>query len=398
MAVPICTAGNLTPCCVLACYSVQQMDSVPLLIKFVQYALRYLCQGHEFVSTYASGTPLTRQVFASSDIDATVGIAMQSPLAEKKRPHNVISQLSTGENTLLSVQQHSPNYLNNLDPSLAMLCLEVNSQPSVHQNLFRPDVKLSRPLSGISPSAVRMSSFGMKQLEGINNQFTTDAQTIATKTYSNRIYPKVHGKLQIAHFDHSHGYQKMPSQDKTEEKPQPLKEDLTVIMANIETFNSLAKMNRVYNDPHFNVNEHGIQLRASTPSSKPLSLLPSLPTVPYGAAVSETTLPESYFQDASTSHSASSFRFDNDINVPRVNAQPLKTCRSPGCQECITMNTTHRPFYCLRHRNSTKYCKFLGCTKCAQGSTRFCISHGGGRRCTFAGCDKGARDKFFCAA
>jgi hypothetical protein len=37
-------------------------------------------------------------------------------------------------------------------------------------------------------------------------------------------------------------------------------------------------------------------------------------------------------------------------------------------------------------------------TKCAQGSTRFCISHGRGRRCTFPGCDKGARDKFFCAA
>ena len=31
-------------------------------------------------------------------------------------------------------------------------------------------------------------------------------------------------------------------------------------------------------------------------------------------------------------------------------------------------------------------------------ATRFCIAHGGGRRCTYLGCDKGARDKFFCAA
>lgn len=43
-------------------------------------------------------------------------------------------------------------------------------------------------------------------------------------------------------------------------------------------------------------------------------------------------------------------------------------------------------------------CEHKGCSKCAQGSTRFCIAHGGGRRCTFPGCDKGARDKFFCAA
>lgn len=39
-----------------------------------------------------------------------------------------------------------------------------------------------------------------------------------------------------------------------------------------------------------------------------------------------------------------------------------------------------------------------GCSKCAQGSTKFCIAHGGGRRCTFEGCTKGARDKFYCAA
>ena len=32
-----------------------------------------------------------------------------------------------------------------------------------------------------------------------------------------------------------------------------------------------------------------------------------------------------------------------------------------------------------------------------QGSTCYCIAHGGGRRCTFPGCGKGARDKFFCA-
>jgi len=47
--------------------------------------------------------------------------------------------------------------------------------------------------------------------------------------------------------------------------------------------------------------------------------------------------------------------------------------------------------------NGSRKCQFEGCTKCAQGSTQFCISHGGGRRCTVEGCTKAARDKLFCA-
>jgi hypothetical protein len=47
---------------------------------------------------------------------------------------------------------------------------------------------------------------------------------------------------------------------------------------------------------------------------------------------------------------------------------------------------------------STKRCEEPGCFKFPQGSTRFCISHGGGRRCTFENCTKGARDRYFCAA
>ena len=47
--------------------------------------------------------------------------------------------------------------------------------------------------------------------------------------------------------------------------------------------------------------------------------------------------------------------------------------------------------------NSRK-CHAQGCSKCAQGATKFCISHGGGKRCTHPNCDRGARDKFFCAA
>ena len=47
---------------------------------------------------------------------------------------------------------------------------------------------------------------------------------------------------------------------------------------------------------------------------------------------------------------------------------------------------------------SSRKCHAQGCLKCAQGATKFCISHGGGKRCTYPNCDRGARDKFFCAA
>ena len=47
---------------------------------------------------------------------------------------------------------------------------------------------------------------------------------------------------------------------------------------------------------------------------------------------------------------------------------------------------------------NSRRCQWSGCSKCAQGATKFCIGHGGGKRCTFPNCHKGARDKFFCAA
>mmetsp|Transcript_43843 Transcript_43843/g.56224 ORF Transcript_43843/g.56224 Transcript_43843/m.56224 type:complete len:745 (+) Transcript_43843:118-2352(+) len=42
-------------------------------------------------------------------------------------------------------------------------------------------------------------------------------------------------------------------------------------------------------------------------------------------------------------------------------------------------------------------CRMDGCEKLAQGSTSFCIAHGGGNRCVYPNCKHGARDKFLCA-
>jgi hypothetical protein len=56
---------------------------------------------------------------------------------------------------------------------------------------------------------------------------------------------------------------------------------------------------------------------------------------------------------------------------------------------------------CKKHgefeQTPSQHLSGAGCNKCAQGSTKLCISHGGGRRCKVLGCLKGARDRNFCA-
>lgn len=78
----------------------------------------------------------------------------------------------------------------------------------------------------------------------------------------------------------------------------------------------------------------------------------------------------------------------------RTYLKKAKICRMHECSSEAAKNTP----YCKQH-SGTRICEYKeGCTKCAQGRTRFCIGHGGGRRCTFSGCNKGARDHRFCAA
>ena len=44
-----------------------------------------------------------------------------------------------------------------------------------------------------------------------------------------------------------------------------------------------------------------------------------------------------------------------------------------------------------RHRQRGKRCEVEDCTKSAQGSTHYCIAHGGGKRCEYEGCTKSAQ-------
>ena len=41
----------------------------------------------------------------------------------------------------------------------------------------------------------------------------------------------------------------------------------------------------------------------------------------------------------------------------------------------------HHSLYCKKHLLGSRKCEFDGCDKCAQGSTKFCIKHGGKQKC-----------------
>lgn len=87
-----------------------------------------------------------------------------------------------------------------------------------------------------------------------------------------------------------------------------------------------------------------------------------------------------------------------DVGMGWSNVLQAACCVVAECgRELADGSSDHCVVHTGQGFGAVRRCLHQGCTKCAQGSTNYCIAHGGGRRCTFPGCVKGARDKFFCA-
>jgi hypothetical protein len=108
-----------------------------------------------------------------------------------------------------------------------------------------------------------------------------------------------------------------------------------------------------------------------------------------GAAVGEVQV-KVEVEDASwvsSAHSSFGPAGDGNVSGSVSTSFPLDLCA----------DSTTDPYAVDLVEKKGRRCQATGCTKCAQGSTSFCIRHGGGRRCTYPDCGKGARDKRYCA-
>lgn len=74
-------------------------------------------------------------------------------------------------------------------------------------------------------------------------------------------------------------------------------------------------------------------------------------------------------------------------SVPqKVPQKRKKTCNVPSCEKYTQGGTK----FCISHGGGRR-CQYKGCGNSANSSTQFCISHGGGKRCNFPGCKTSAR-------
>lgn len=70
-----------------------------------------------------------------------------------------------------------------------------------------------------------------------------------------------------------------------------------------------------------------------------------------------------------------------------------KRCGHTGCPKSAYGSTK----FCIAHGGGER-CEVEGCHKSSQGSTKRCKAHGGGRRCTVRDCPKSAQGSMFCKA
>lgn len=82
-------------------------------------------------------------------------------------------------------------------------------------------------------------------------------------------------------------------------------------------------------------------------------------------------------------------------SLPRQGSTPFciehgggKRCQSEDCTKAALGATR----FCIKHGGG-KRCGVEGCSKSALGSTSFCKLHGGGRKCKAPGCKKLARSR-----
>jgi hypothetical protein len=98
LAVPIFSSGNISPNCVVCCYSLVRAEAVPAVLRFVQQALRLLWTGLDKVEPHQSiGKDMWKDVAPADLGEMAADVEMQQAFFQKKRRRkdSVSSALST---------------------------------------------------------------------------------------------------------------------------------------------------------------------------------------------------------------------------------------------------------------------------------------------------------------
>jgi hypothetical protein len=86
LAVPIFSSGNISPKCVVCCYSLVRAEAVPAVLRFVQQALHLLWTGLDKVEPHQSiGKDIWKDVAPADLGEMAADVEMQQAFLQKKR-------------------------------------------------------------------------------------------------------------------------------------------------------------------------------------------------------------------------------------------------------------------------------------------------------------------------
>lgn len=444
LAVPVFSAKQNLPACVVSCYSLVKSNSVPFVLRFVQQALRLLWEGLDQFEPQNRNVKdnYWRKVNPADLGEMAADLEMQQHFVERKRPHSLIVEgPSEDERTPVLNFKDSRGY-----------APDVVSRPT-HSVLFPNGDVITIPLELTDGDLDHDHSQSMPS----DSKADVDVETVqeylaqAVRSVQDAVPFSDHVSTTANDSKRSHvmplfsltsaqtplGHINTPGSNFAP-LPMPRPFPSRVVKANLVGLNgsnhssdSSGSANITSSLNANRPNPQQLPLDQTGPSPDPLKNgvilndqfsqdsvvhsggLVQLASYAMDQHKEQEKLFERQFQQPSYSEpdhvlglSSKLVTAAGSSNVPSpsdeffcqlvdssMSLASMSTCRIIGC----TSPALSRRPYCEAH-SGNRICEAEGCNKCAQGCTRFCIAHGGGRRCTFPGCDKGARDKFFCAA
>lgn len=421
LAVPIYSPINKSPSGVMCCYSLIRSESVPLVLKFVQQALRTLWMGLNHVEPDRNiDRGLWRGVAPVDLGEMAADVELQETFYNKKRSFDDISSDRQDK----SVKSDSNNRSFSLSGELQSLnipsvepSLPLNAKAEIEMNNNRP-VQVIKTVASLGKYSVPLEHQNANHLEHPSRLITP----VALLSNDGQA-PTINGDLKRLHIEQSTPcavksalqsslYPVVPDYSYQSVAPSNHKEDPFVAIGNINEINALVQMSQnQYRNELVRTKENMVICQKVGVESP---LPPTLPKISQsnGHVFTKKKIDLSTGISGETcftkGHHFLPIEFNPSVSTKSIRMPEAfvsltapqclpnksgKNCRIEGCDD---LTISRRP-YCLRH-SGPRLCEHSSCSKCAQGATRFCIGHGGGRRCTYPGCDKGARDKYYCAA